>query len=183
MATTLEETLQRLETAFNAKINQEVPTKIPEEPVKAPSLPKVSVSQPSTLPSLPQKPPAQLLATPQGMEWLARAIAQCCALQKAYGKTPAEVETLVDGFAMVLGEYPLEDVQQGFREYLKRNSTIPAPADIVNIIDPPEPKYSTTMYMNLMSKKKKCDYLSMDEKYYIAAFERAELAKLRKEPY
>lgn len=62
-------------------------------------------------------------------------ISQICALQKAYGKTQAELETLVEGFSWAMAGYGIEEITYAMREYIKTNSDIPAPADIIKIID------------------------------------------------
>lgn len=56
-------------------------------------------------------------------------------MQKQYGKSQSELETLVDGFAWVLADYGMDEIALGFAEYIKSNSDIPAPADIKKIID------------------------------------------------
>jgi hypothetical protein len=66
---------------------------------------------------------------------LAELLSQTCALQKAYGKTQAELETLVEGFSWALAEYRMPEIIRGMREYILTHSDIPAPADIIKIID------------------------------------------------
>lgn len=55
-------------------------------------------------------------------------------MQKQYGKTPAELEILVEGFSWVLAGYTMPKILAAIREYITHNSDIPAPADIVKII-------------------------------------------------
>lgn len=55
-------------------------------------------------------------------------------MQKAYGKTPDELETLVEGFAWALADYHMPKIMEAFKEYIKNHSDIPAPADIIKII-------------------------------------------------
>lgn len=66
---------------------------------------------------------------------LAEILEQVCALQKAYGKTPEELETLVEGFAWALSEYKMYQIIRSMRKYVLSHSDIPAPADIIKIID------------------------------------------------
>ena len=62
-------------------------------------------------------------------------LSQCCVLQKTYGKSQAEIETLVEGFNMILGDRDaMDDIQKAFMEYMKHNADIPAPSDIVKIL-------------------------------------------------
>lgn len=58
-----------------------------------------------------------------------------CELQKQYGKTAANLETLVEGFAWLLEEYTSEEITWSMKQYILNNSDIPAPADIKKIID------------------------------------------------
>lgn len=62
-------------------------------------------------------------------------LSQVCALQKQYGKTQAELETLVEGFHWLLSDYHIADIKTAFREYMLEHSDIPAPADIKKIIE------------------------------------------------
>lgn len=57
-----------------------------------------------------------------------------CALQKQYGKTPAELEVLVEGFSWVLADYNIVEIQDAMMEYISNNNDIPAPYDIIKII-------------------------------------------------
>lgn len=62
-------------------------------------------------------------------------LSQCCALQKVYGKTNNEIETLVEGFNLIIGEKEsLDDIKTAFMQYMRENSDIPAPSDIVKIL-------------------------------------------------
>ncbi len=51
-----------------------------------------------------------------------------------YGKTPAELHVLVEGFSWVLAEHKMPVILAAMREYVSNNSDIPAPADILKII-------------------------------------------------
>lgn len=82
------------------------------------------------LPSvMPEKPSARK------KQALAEMLGRICVLQKTYGKTQAELETLVEGFAWILAEHELSDIRDAFKEYITRKSDIPAPADIIKIIE------------------------------------------------
>ena len=62
-------------------------------------------------------------------------IRQTCALQKAYGKTADELETLVEGFSWALAEYNIEEIVRAMAHYIKQHPDIPAPANIIEIIE------------------------------------------------
>lgn len=55
-------------------------------------------------------------------------------MQKAYGKSKAEIETLVEGFAWALSGVDTREVSAAMREYVLNNSDIPAPANILKIV-------------------------------------------------
>lgn len=75
-------------------------------------------------------------------------------VQKQYGKSPASIKTLVEGFAWVLSEYPLDRVVMAIGEYIKRHPDIPAPANITAILDPlpPPPWVPDWSYYNRLKK-------------------------------
>lgn len=56
-------------------------------------------------------------------------------MQKQYGKTAEELETLVDGFAWALDGYEMPDIMAAFGIYIRKKSDIPAPADIIKIME------------------------------------------------
>lgn len=123
-------------------------------------------------------PLSVLAASTEGEIWLTEALGQCCSIQKAYGKQMGDLQTMVTAFHQILAEYPLARVQDGFRQYIKRNSTIPTPADIVNLIDPLPPHLDATFYRVLIDKKKNGG-LSYEEYRYVSAYEENQLEKLR----
>lgn len=65
---------------------------------------------------------------------LAELLSQICALQKVYGKTQDELEVLVEGFAWALAEYDMQQIVSAMRKYIIAHSDVPAPADIVKLI-------------------------------------------------
>jgi hypothetical protein len=59
-------------------------------------------------------------------------------------------------------------VRKAFEQYIRRNADMPAPADIVNIIDPPPPKIDWPLYVSLKKKVRDGNYyLSLDERKFI----------------
>lgn len=77
-----------------------------------------------------------------GQRKLTLLLADCFGCLKTYGKEPAQLEAMNRLFQMMLGKYPFEKVRAGFMKYMERNSEMPAPADIINIIDPYKRDYS-----------------------------------------
>ena len=81
------------------------------------------------LPSTQQRPNSK------NKQQLAIIISQACALQKQYGKSQEELEILVEGFNWVLADYPIEKILEAFRIYIRNFNDIPAPSDILKIIE------------------------------------------------
>jgi hypothetical protein len=111
---------------------------------------------------------------------LAKTLAIVCAMQKQYGKTQAELEILVEGFSMILADRPMKQIIEAIKVYVKTNPSIPTPADIENIINPPEQPLSTSMYVKIM---KECTvggkFLYGDKKDFVEAYEAQEMKKVR----
>ena len=61
-------------------------------------------------------------------------LSQICVLQKTYGKTRDELETMVEGFAWALAGFGIDEIREAMRKYILSNSDVPAPNDILNII-------------------------------------------------
>jgi hypothetical protein len=118
--------------------------------------------------------------SPSDKAKLSRSLAMVCAMQNQYGKTDAELELIVEGFCLVLKEYPMETILVAIHKHTKNNNSIPTPADIENIINPPLPKIDWPFYITL--QKKRIDsgynyYLSPEEKAFIRNCE--DLAMIR----
>jgi len=94
------------------------------------------------------------LHSPEDKARLTLALGQVCELQKQYGKTSANLETLVNGFLWVLADYPIAEILSALAQYVKRHSDIPAPADIVNIIDPPKAEWKPDWPAYIALKKR-----------------------------
>jgi len=87
----------------------------------------------NSLPDTQPKPKKNALSKSDKQQ-LAILLSQTCALQKQYGKTRAELETLVEGFAWAMEGHTIAQITKAMREYILNNSDIPAPADILKII-------------------------------------------------
>lgn len=102
-------------------------------------------------------------------EQLATLMEQVCALQKQYGKTPAELEILVEGFSWVLADYSMAKIMAAIREYITNSSDIPAPADIVKIIKAKEkPTVAEATIEQLLRYREKNIPLSEQQKLRLA---------------
>lgn len=132
---------------------------------------KALVSQSNSL----QKQIAPLPWTPTEKSQLAVVIGQVFDMQKQYGKTTGQLETLIKGFCWALSQYPAAQVIEGFQKYVITKSDMPTPCDIRNIIDPQPPTWmpDKAYYVNL--KKIREEHgpfgLDQDEIEYIAKYE------------
>ena len=96
-----------------------------------------------------------------------------------FGKTQEEIETLVEGFIWILGDIPLQAVQNAFKQHIVRSSILPTPADINNIINPPQEELSAAVYVALKKRSVDGEYLYGSDRAYVQAFEAQEMAKMR----
>jgi hypothetical protein len=83
------------------------------------------------------------------------------------------METRDAGFQWMLGHFTIEQVKDAFRQYIERNSDMPVPADIINLIDPPKPKpekLSTTEYIRIMNDVKQGRHLWGFDKEFVLAY-------------
>lgn len=62
-------------------------------------------------------------------------LAQCFQSLKMYGREPEQLEATTGIFQMVLADYPIAKIESAFKAYIKRSNEMPAPADIVNLIE------------------------------------------------
>lgn len=110
---------------------------------------------------------------------LAAVLMKVCALQKQYGKTEAELETLVEGISWVLAGYSMQSILQAIRTYVSSNADIPTPADLKEIIDPTPKPLDKAMYISLQKLAYSGVYLTRDERAYCEAYRQQELSKVR----
>ncbi len=111
---------------------------------------------------------------------LSKILARVCALQQQYGKTAGELETLVEGFCWVLEGYSMQQIIDAIAVYLKKSASIPTPADIEAIINPPLPNIEWPLYITMQKKKIDSNYnyyFTPEEKQFLHDCE--DLAMLR----
>lgn len=111
---------------------------------------------------------------------LTELVSQCFNSLNTYGKSPEQLPDIIKMFVLVLQEYNIQTIQRAFAQYLRQSSAMPTPADIVNIIEPPQEELSAAVYVTI--RKKIIDgnvYVTNAEKEYVHAFENQELKKVR----
>jgi len=121
-----------------------------------------------------------LSANPSDQAKLCELLAQCYDSLNTYGKTPEQLENHTAVFLMILGDYSFEKIKAALVQHMKQSSSIPTPADIENIINPPPQPLSTSMYVKIM---KECTvggkFLYGDKKEFVEAYEAQEMKKAR----
>jgi len=138
-----------------------------------------------TLQSLPTKARQSdsLLSSAQKQQdkmQLTMALAQVCELQKQYGKTAANLETLVEGFMWLLDGTPMDKVLDAMKTYMLSHNDIPTPSDLLKIINPPEEPLSKAVFIALCQAKERGEYLTPTERKYMRDYENQEITKTGK---
>ena len=129
------------------------------------------------LSSNPQSTKVCLLSDNEGRRELLNLVSQCFNAMKTYGKAPEQMRDTGTMFCMVLGDYSIDEVRNAFQFYVKTNVEMPAPADIVNIIERKgRPAFDKSVYLSLKKRKEADPYaynvLTRDEQNYIKDYER-----------
>lgn len=89
-----------------------------------------------------------------------------------YGKDPEQLKNAKKVFQFVLADYQYSEIEEAFKVYLKNNKTMPKPADIANIIDPPvEPfKWCKMTYLEIKKKQRENVFTTIEEDQYCKDF-------------
>jgi len=104
-------------------------------------------------------------------------IEHCFESQKVYGKEPEQIAATVKMFQLVLGEYSYEKVRAAFIYYLKRNSEMPAPADICKLIEGEgKPIMDKATYIGIKKRMENpSEYIMPKEREYVKEFEKTNI--------
>lgn len=126
--------------------------------------------------SLSTKNRAMTGHTPEEKVLLVKSLKLIWSGQKAYGKSVGQLEDLIELFSFATAKYPMEAVIAGLAEYVTRKPDLPAPADIIAIIDPPKPekpKLDRATY--IACQKKGWENMTFEEEHFVRAYERQQL--------
>lgn len=133
---------------------------------------KDSASSPSAVPS-----GKVLRDDPEGQDQLTLLLSQAYASQNTYGDKAAMMEYRDQMFQQVLVPYPISLVREAFIEHIRCKANLPTPADIVNLIEPPEPTPDWAAYVGILARLKEGGYVSDDQKEYLRWCEKEAVAK------
>lgn len=106
---------------------------------------------------------------------LTRLVTTCYEALNVYGKTPEQLEAIIAIFQMDLEDYEYSVVRQAFKVYRKTNSTMPTPADIIKIIEPPKEKkeWCKVTFLEIKRKKRENVFTTNEENQYCVDFLKA----------
>lgn len=131
------------------------------------ALPAIQLNTIASKPSLPDASNATpvLLHDQTGRETLTVMLSQSFRALKLYGKEPEDFAAIDAMFQLVLADYSIDKIKQAFAVYLKRHNELPAPADIVQIIERDgKPPLERAVYVSI-SKKQPEDRTTSDWSY------------------
>jgi hypothetical protein len=119
------------------------------------------------LPSVSQQSNSVTLTSDaDGRKRLTNLLMQCFDALKLYGKEPEQLGNLNAMFQLVLEDYSIEQITAAFKFYISRNTEIPAPADIVNIIRRGnKPPFDKAMYVQLSQKRERTKFTANGRSY------------------
>lgn len=103
----------------------------------------------------------------------------CFDTLNVYGKEPEQLANITKLFQLVLGRFHISQVEGAFAQYLATNSTMPTPADIVKIIEPPiKPvKWCATTFIDIKRRSREGQFITDTEKKYCEDFVTAKVDK------
>lgn len=119
---------------------------------------------------------------PDGRRLVASTVEEFYNSMNNYGKTPDQLISIQKLFLWALGGFDVKTVLNAFGKYLYRGTTMPTPADIIAIIDPPAPpkeRLSGAVYVSLKKQIVDNIFITPKEREYMAAYEKQELDKVR----
>lgn len=78
---------------------------------------------------------------------------------------------------MTLGRFEYETVRDAFGRYLQHGATMPTPADIIKIIEPPieKRKWCATTFIDLRRQQREGQFITKAEKQYMQDFVAAQV--------
>ena len=91
---------------------------------------------------------------PVGKAELSNLLFQCFDTLKIYGKEPEQMKSINALFQFVLADYHIVKIREAFVFYLKHNNELPAPSDIVQIIERGgnKPPFEKSVYIAITRK-------------------------------
>jgi len=89
---------------------------------------------------------------------LAMALTFAYKAQNTY-KEPLDLEDRIEGWKFILeDEYSIEQVLWALKKFLKNNPTMPVPADMIAILNPPKPRITEAQYVQAQKWQERNGY-------------------------
>jgi hypothetical protein len=79
-------------------------------------------------------------------------IGQVMAVQKTYGKSAADLETIVEGYCRFLQTFSMIEIESALEKYILSHDDLPSPSSIAQIIDPSLAPLSNSVYIEVCAK-------------------------------
>lgn len=99
---------------------------------------------------------------------------------KKYGEAADTTAIREAGFQWVLEDYPIDQITQALKQYLRTGKEIPTPADIVEILDPGINPLCPKVYQRFLNLSKENKFnLTKDEWKYIEQYENQQLKRIK----
>jgi len=114
---------------------------------------------------------------PQSQSRLTSLLLICFDTLDTFGKEPEQLANLAESFRFILGRFTIEQVESAFRAYMESSTSMPKPADIVKIIEPPvEPrKWCGATFIDIKRRKREGQFITLDEEKYCYDFLQARI--------
>lgn len=161
---TFDQVLENLKTAFIAR---EQPKALPaqQKPLPRSIVPKPMPKQADPF-------------TAADKVQLAVVLGQVCSMQKAYGKAPSDLESLVEGYCLLLEGFSMAQIIAALKAYMLRHQDIPSPASIAQIIDPTLAPMDAAVYRAICTKiRGGSEFVTDDEWAYKRRYEAKAMGK------
>ena len=90
----------------------------------------------------------------------------------SFGKKPEDFEDGIDLFVKVVSQYDFKSIMKALERWIKENSTLPTPADLIALVEPlkEEKKFCKSTFIELCRQRREDLYLTKDERQYIEDF-------------
>lgn len=109
-----------------------------------------------------------------GRKELTNFLFQCFDAMKVYGKEPEQMENLNSVFQIALADYSFAEIRSAFVHYIKNHPDLPAPADIVSLIERKNrPPLDRAVYVQI--GKKPGERRTVEEWQYMDDYEHFQL--------
>lgn len=89
-----------------------------------------------------------------------------------FGKDEVQMKNINRSFQLFLEDYVYDDIQLAFKDYMKRKTVMPKPADIIKIIDPPKKEFKPcpTTFIDIKRKIRENQFVTDAELKYCQDF-------------